>query len=216
MCSSDLRREEPADDLLTALIGGQDEDGAALSEFELVAMVLAIVLAGHETTAHLIGNGVAALLTHADQLELSGYAKRTGTDEDDDVPPRCAVDELMRWCGPVQGARLRYAAEDVEIGGRKLRKGSPVMPSLVAANFDPRRFPDPHRLDVVRQPDVREETHVGFGHGLHYCLGAALARQEAEIAFGALFARYPGLSPAVPLDGLERIRNPGEIGRAHV
>ncbi|GLZ11538.1 cytochrome P450 [Actinomadura sp. NBRC 104425] len=195
------RREEPADDLLTALIGVHDEDGAVLSEFELITMVLTIVLAGHETTAHLIGNGTVALLTHPDQLELLRSDPAA-------LLPR-AVHELMRWCGPVQGARFRYAAEDVEIGGRKLRKGSPVMASLVSANFDPRRFDDPHRLDITRQPDGRRETHLGFGHGLHYCLGAALARQEAEVAFGALFDRYPDLCLAVPPEDLERIPMPG-------
>jgi cytochrome P450 len=195
------RRDEPADDLLTALIGVHDEDGAVLSEFELVTMVLTIVLAGHETTAHLIGNGMVALLTHRDQLELL----RTDMAA---LLPR-AVHELMRWCGPVQGARLRYATEDVEIGGRKLRKGSPVMASLVSANFDPRRFTDPHRLDITRQPDGHRETHLGFGHGLHYCLGAALARQEAEVAFAALLDRYPDLSLAVPPENLDRIPMPG-------
>ncbi|MEV5705993.1 cytochrome P450 [Actinoallomurus sp. NPDC052274] len=195
------RRAEPADDLLTALIGVHDEDGAVLSEFELVTMVLTIVLAGHETTAHLIGNGMVALLTHRDQLDLL-RADTTG------LLPR-AVHELMRWCGPVQAARFRYAAEDVEIGGRWLRKGSPVMASLVSANFDPRRFADPHRLDVTRQPDGRHETHLGFGHGLHYCLGAALARQEAEVAFAGLLGRYPDLSLAVPPESLDRIPMPG-------
>ena len=195
------RREEPADDLLTALIGVHDEDGSALTEFELVTMVLTIVLAGHETTAHLIGNGTVALLTHRDQLDLL-------RGDPAGLLPR-AVHELMRWCGPVQGARFRYAAEDVEIGGKILRKGTPVMASLVAANYDPRRFDDPHRLDITRQPDGRGETHVGFGHGLHYCLGAALARQEAEVAFGALFGRFPDLSLAVPPEDLERIPTPG-------
>ncbi|MCO5996741.1 cytochrome P450 family protein [Actinoallomurus rhizosphaericola] len=195
------RRAEPADDLLTALIGVHDEDGGVLSEFELVTMVLTIVLAGHETTAHLIGNGMVALLTHRDQLDLLRADPAT-------LLPR-AVQELMRWCGPVQAARVRYATEDVEIGGRRLRKGSPVMASLVSANFDPRRFADPHRLDITRQPDGGHETHLGFGHGLHYCLGAALARQEAEVAFAGLLDRYPGLSLAVPPESLDRIPMPG-------
>jgi cytochrome P450 len=195
------RRDEPADDLLTALLRARDEDGAVLSEFELVTMVLTIVLAGHETTAHLIGNGTAALLTHRDQLDLLRADPAA-------LLPR-AVHELMRWCGPVQGARFRYATEDVEIGGRKLRKGSKVIANLVSANFDPRRFADPHRLDITRQPDGRSETHLGFGHGLHYCLGAALARQEAEVAFGALLDRYPDLSLAVPPEKLDRVPVPG-------
>ncbi|MEV5572381.1 cytochrome P450 [Spirillospora sp. NPDC052269] len=195
------RRAEPADDLLTALIRAHDEDGSALSGFELVTMVLALVLAGHQTTAHLIGNGIVALLDHPDQLE------RLRADPSGLMPG--AVHELMRWCGPVQATRFRFATEDVVIGGRILRKGSPVQASLVSANFDPRRFDDPHRFDITRQPDGRREAHVGFGHGIHYCLGAALARQEAEVAFTALLARYPELSLAVPRDEIARTRVPG-------
>lgn len=194
------RRAEPAADLVTALIRAHDEDGAGLSEFELVAMVLALVLAGHETTAHLIGNGVVALLTHPDQ--------RRRLAADPALAPG-AVHELLRWCGPVHATRVRYAAEDVEIGGRRLRKGSPVMASLVSANYDPRHVEDPHRLDLARQPDGRRETHLAFGHGLHYCLGAALARLEAEIAFLALLARYPGMALAVAPEELEYVPSPG-------
>lgn len=195
------RRTEPADDLLTALIHTYDQDEDALNAFELVTMVLSLVLAGHQTTAHLIGNGTAALLTHPDQLERLRA----------DMPalmPR-AVHELLRWCGPVQGTRFRYATEDIAIGGRKLRKGTPVMASLVSANYDPRRFTDPHRFDITRQPDARRETHLGFGHGLHYCLGAALARQEGEAALTTLLNRYPDLSLAVPPEDLNRVPRPG-------
>ncbi|MFC4911483.1 cytochrome P450 family protein [Actinomadura gamaensis] len=203
-CVEDLigrRRVEPADDLITALIRVHDEDGSVLSGFELVTLVLAIVLAGHQTTAHLIGNGVLALLDHPDQLALLR--------SDPSGRMAGAVHELMRWCGPVQATRFRYATEDVEIGGKILRKGSPVMASLVSANFDPRQFEDPHRFDITRQPDGRRESHVGFGHGLHYCLGAALARQEAEVAFTALLARFPEMSLAVPRDRLSRTSVPG-------
>ncbi|MDF5759131.1 cytochrome P450 [Spongiactinospora sp. TRM90649] len=189
------RREEPAEDLLTALIRVHDEDGDRLGTDELITMVLTLVLAGHETTAHLIGNGTVALLTHPDQL-----ARLRAEPE---LVPR-AVHELMRWCGPVQGARLRYATEAVEIGGVKIGRGEPVMAMLVAANYDPRRFGDPDRLDIAREPEGHRETHVGFGAGLHYCLGAALARQEGEVAFSALFRRYPGLALAVEPDALER------------
>jgi cytochrome P450 len=195
------RRADPADDLVTALIRAQDEDGSVLSGFELVTMVLSLVLAGHQTTANLIGNGLVALLDHPDQLE------RLRADPEGLMPG--AVHELMRWCGPVQSTRFRFATEDVVIGGRILRKGSPVMASLVSANFDPRRFEDPHRFDITRQPDGRREAHVGFGHGLHYCVGAALARQEAEVAFTALLERFPELSLAVPRDRIERSRMPG-------
>ncbi|GAA1272807.1 cytochrome P450 [Sphaerisporangium rubeum] len=194
------RRATPADDLLTGLIRTHDEDGDRLSDTEMVTMVLTIVLAGHETTAHLIGNGTAALLTHPDQLTLLR--------EDPSLLPR-AVHELMRWCGPVQGTRIRYATEDVELGGMTIAKGQPVMAMLVGANYDPSVFPDPERLDITREPDGRKETHVGFGHGLHYCLGAALARQEGEVALGALFRRFPGLSLAVDPSDLEHEPLPG-------
>ncbi|MFC7643841.1 cytochrome P450 [Streptosporangium lutulentum] len=89
---------------------------------------------------------------------------------------------------------MRYATEDVEVGGETVRRGEAVMPSLVAANYDPRMFGDPRRLDITRVPDGRRETHVAFSHGMHYCLGAALARQEGEVAFEALLRRFPGLS----------------------
>jgi cytochrome P450 len=104
---------------------------------------------------------------------------------------------------------MRYATEDAEIGGETVRRGEAVMPSLVAANYDPRMFGDPRRLDITRVPDGRRETHVGFSHGMHYCLGAALARQESEVAFEALLRRFPGLSLAVNGDDLERDLNPG-------
>jgi cytochrome P450 len=189
------RRAHPADDLLTGLIRQHDEDDDRLSDTELVTMVLTLVLAGHETTAHLIGNGTAALLTHPDQLALL---------RGDPALIPAAVQELMRWCGPVQGTQMRYAAEDVDFGGTLIPRGSPVMAMLVSANYDPARFADPDRLDLTREADSRRETHVGFGHGLHYCLGAALAKQEGEVAFTALLRRFPGLELAVAAEDLER------------
>ncbi|MFC4530040.1 cytochrome P450 family protein [Sphaerisporangium dianthi] len=194
------RRAAPTGDLLTGLIRTHDEDGDRLGDTEMVTLVLTLVLAGHETTAHLIGNGVAALLAHPGQLALLR--------EEPALMPR-AVHELMRWCGPVQGTRLRYAKEDVEIGGMPVRKGEAVMAVLVGANHDPRVFAEPGRLDITREPDGRRETHVGFGSGLHYCLGAALARQEAEVAFGGLLRRYPGLALAVAPEDLDRELMPG-------
>jgi cytochrome P450 len=179
------RRAEPADDLLTALVHAQDEDGDRLSDDELVTMVLTLVMAGHETTAHLIGNGTVALLTHPDQLDLLR--------RDPSLWPG-AVHELMRFCGPVQITRLRYAAEDLDLGGVRVRAGDAVQAVLVSANFDPREYTDPERLDVTRRPAGRGEGHVGFGHGIHYCLGAALARQEGEVALGGLFERFPDLA----------------------
>jgi cytochrome P450 len=179
------RRAAPADDLLTALIQAQEADGDQLSDDELVTMVFTLVMAGHETTAHLIGNGTVALLTHPDQLDLLR--------RDPSLWPG-AVHELMRFCGPVHITRLRYAAEDVDLDGVRIRAGDAVQAVLVSANFDPREYTDPERLDVTRRPAGRGEGHVGFGHGFHYCLGAALARQEGEVALRALFARFPNLA----------------------
>lgn len=189
------RRAAPADDLLTGLIKAHDDDGYRFTDTELITMVLTLVLAGHETTAHLIGNGTAALLTHPDQLAMLRARP--------ELMPR-AVHELMRWCGPVQGTRVRYAAEDVELGGMVVKRGEAVMAVLVSANYDPRRFESPDRLDLAREEDGRREVHVGFGHGLHYCLGAALARQEGEVAFAGLLARFPKLRLAVAPEELER------------
>ncbi|WP_250550175.1 cytochrome P450 family protein [Pseudonocardia sp. H11422] len=182
------RRAEPADDLLSGLIRTHDEDGDRLSDAEMVSLVLTLVLAGHETTAHLIANATVALLAHPDQLDLLR--------RDPGLWPG-AVNELMRWCGPVHLVRLRYAATDVELGGVRIRAGDGVQAVLVSANFDPREYADPDRLDVTRRPSSRGDGHVGFGHGAHYCLGAALARQEGEVALHALFERFPNLSPAI-------------------
>ncbi|GAA4585930.1 cytochrome P450 [Planotetraspora phitsanulokensis] len=194
------RRAEPSGDLLTGLIRAHDEDGDHLSDTEMITMVLTLVLAGHETTAHLIGNGVAALLTHPEQLALLR--------DEPGLMPR-AVHELMRWCGPVHATRMRYATEDLEIGGMPVRRGEAVMAMLVGANYDPREFDEPDRLDITREPDERRENHVGFGHGLHYCLGAALARQEGEVAIAALSRRFPDLALAVDPKDLQRQLLPG-------
>lgn len=197
------RRAALRDDLLSALIRVQDDDGGRLSDTEMVTLVLTLVLAGHETTAHLIGNGTVALLTHPDQRRL--------LDADPALLPR-AVHELMRWCGPIQATQPRYATEDAEVAGTEVRQGDMLMFSLVAANHDPRHYTDPERLDLTRQPAGRAEDHVGFGHGMHYCLGASLARQEAEVAFGKLLTRYPDVALALSpeeLEKRERMRRPG-------
>ncbi|WP_078624511.1 cytochrome P450 family protein [Streptomyces monomycini] len=199
----DERRTALRDDLLSGLVRAQDDDGGRLSDVEMVTLVLTLVLAGHETTAHLISNGTLALLTHPDQRRL--------LDEDPALLPR-AVHELMRWCGPIQATQLRYATEDTEVAGVQVRRGDALMFSLVAANHDPRHYDGPERLDLTRQPAGRAEDHVGFGHGMHYCLGASLARQEAEVAYGKLLARYPDLALALTpeqLEEQERLRQPG-------
>ncbi|MCX4587520.1 cytochrome P450 [Streptomyces sp. NBC_01481] len=194
------RRTALRGDLLSELIRAQDDDGGRLSDIEMVTMVLTLVLAGHETSAHLIGNSTAALLTHPDQLALLR--------NDPALLPR-AVHELMRWCGSVHVARLRYATEDLELAGKPIARGDAVQLVLVSANFDPRHYTDPDRLDITRQQDGQAENHVGFGHGIHYCLGATLARQEGEVALAQLLKRYPDLALAEGDPELDRARLPG-------
>ena len=207
------RRAEPTGDLITGMVAAQ-EDGAEvlspavahdsadrLTDTEIVTMILTLVLAGHETTAHLVSNGTLALLQHPDQLDRLR--------RDPSLWPG-AVDELMRFCGPVHVTRLRYATEDVELGGVTIHAGDAVQSVLVSSNFDPRVYEDPERLDVTRKPAGRGDGHVGFGHGAHYCLGAALARQEGEVALHALVDRFPALAldgPTewVPLPGSHRL-----------
>jgi cytochrome P450 len=194
------RRSALGDDLLSALIRTHHDDGNRLSDVELVSMVLTLVIAGHETTAHLIGNSTVALLTHPEQLERLRSNPA--------LLPN-AVQELVRWCGSVHVTRLRYATEDLEVADTSIRKGEAVLMFLVAANFDPRHYVEPEKLDVTRQPVGLGEDHVGFGHGIHYCLGATLARQECEIALDRLLQRYPALSLAVEPEQLERMQLPG-------
>ncbi|MFD0661083.1 cytochrome P450 [Thermocatellispora tengchongensis] len=195
------RRAAPAGRLLDALIEAREAGGDRLSETELITMVLSLVVAGHETTAHLIGNGTVALLTHPAQL--------AAVRADPGLLPDL-VHEVQRWCGPLLYGRLRYAREDLELGGERVAAGDAVMALIVGANRDPARYPDPDRFDVLRPREPgRGEEHVGFGHGPHYCLGAALARQEAEAGFGALLASYPDLALAVPEQELEWLPRPG-------
>ncbi|KUO08887.1 cytochrome P450 family protein [Streptomyces sp. DSM 15324] len=197
------RRADLGDDLLSGLIRGQDETDGSISDMEIVTFVVTLVLAGHETTAHLISNGTAALLSHPDELDyLRSHPEA--------VPG--AVHELMRWCGPVHTSRLRYAAEDLEVAGTRIPRGDAVLLVFVSANYDPRRYTDPERLHLRRHPSGQAENHLGFGHGIHYCLGASLARQEAEVAFAALFERYPDIRLArdpEELERRERLKLPG-------
>ncbi|WP_027661642.1 cytochrome P450 family protein [Salinispora mooreana] len=193
------RRAEAADDLLTDLVRVRDADGDRLSEREMITLVITLVTAGHDSTGLLLSNGLAALLTHPDQL-----AKLRA---DPSLGPQ-AFDELMRWCSAIVAARPRYATEDVELEDGLVRRGDAVIPVLVSANYDPEVFEDPHRLDITRVHEQRRFHHVGFGDGLHYCLGAALAKHEAAIAITALLERYPGLELAVPAQRLRRARLP--------
>ncbi|MEO3812294.1 cytochrome P450 [Sphaerisporangium sp. B11E5] len=176
------RRADPGDDLLSDLIRAHDDDDR-LSDTEMVTMVWLLVLAG-QTPHNLIGNAVAALLAHPEQLA----ALRA----DPGLMPR-AVEELMRWCGPVLLAIPRYAREDAELYGAEIREGDAITAAVAAANRDPRAFPDPDRLDVTRPAAA---PHLGFSHGPHFCLGAALARVQTETALTALLERHPRLALA--------------------
>ncbi|TCP57031.1 hypothetical protein EV191_101983 [Tamaricihabitans halophyticus] len=188
-----LRRAAPEDDLISVLVHAQEADGDRLSDKEMVALVFALIFAGHETTAHLISSGTAALLSHPDQLAL--------VKSDPDRIPR-AVHEMLRWCAVVTIASVVYAKEDVPLGDEVIRKGEAVMPALTGANFDPARFPEAERFDITRESSGPMETHVGFSHGPHYCLGAALARMEGDIAFRALLRKYPNVELGVPVADL--------------
>jgi cytochrome P450 len=179
------RRREPADDLTSALVAVED-GGDTLHESELSSMVALLIVAGHETTVSLIGNATLALLGHPEQREL--------LDRQPELLPQ-AVEELVRYDGPVERTLVRWAARDVELRGRTIGRGDPVVVVLGAADRDGERFEAPDTLDLGAERDVK---HVGFGRGSHYCLGAPLARLETEIALATLLRRLPGLRLAVP------------------
>lgn len=178
------RRREPGEDLVSALVAVED-GGDTLSEQELSSMVAILIVAGHETTVSLIGNATLALLTHPEQ--------RAEIERNPSLLPR-AVEELIRYDGPVERTLNRWAAEDVELRGQKIRRGESVIVVLGAADRDPERFAAPDTLDLTAERDSR---HLGFGRGSHFCLGAPLARLEGEIALGTLLRRLPGLRLAV-------------------
>jgi hypothetical protein len=180
------RREEPRADLLSLLVAAEEE-GDRLTLDELICNVVLLLAAGHGTTANLIGNGVLALMRDRTQWQdLCANPEIT----------QSAVQELLRFDSPVQMTE-RAAAEDVEVGGRLIRAGEKVRPIMGAANRDPEVFTDPDRLDLRRTAN----HHLAFGHGVHTCLGLALARAEAEVVFARLAARFPNLELA-PRDGL--------------
>ena len=177
------RRRKPGDDLLSAL-AAVDVDGDSITAREIVSLAQLLLVAGHETTVNLIGNGMLALLRAPDQLALLRRQPEL-------VGP--AVDEFLRFDGPVQ-INQRVAMEDLDLFGHKVRKGDEILLILGAANRDPAAFTEPHRLDVTR--DARK--HVAFGGGIHHCLGAALARMEGSIAFKALLDAFPTMELAAP------------------
>jgi cytochrome P450 PksS len=172
------KRAHPGDDLTTSLIQ-VEERGDALSEDELISMIFLLIVAGHVTTVNLIGNGTLALLEHPDQLRLLR--------QDPSLLP-AAIEELLRYTPPVTFT-TRWASEDVPLHGQVIHKGEMVFISLAGADMDPAQFPHPDTLDLTRE----EKQHLAFGKGIHYCLGAPLARLEGQIAIGTLLHRLPQL-----------------------
>jgi cytochrome P450 len=190
-----LRRDEPRDDLLTALVQAE-EQGDRLSEDELISMIFLLLLAGHETTVNLIGNGTLALLQHPEQLQkLRENPELIGS----------AVEELLRYGNPVEQPSPRFAKEDIHLEGHVIPRGATVMPLLASANRDDAVFENADTLDITRKPN----RHVAFGMGAHYCLGAPLARLEGTIALQHLVRRFPQMKLAVPE---EQLRWRGSIG----
>ena len=183
------KRASPGEDILSGLITAE-VDGDRLSEDELVAMVFLLTLAGYETTVYLITNAVLMLLLHPAQRELAVSGRE---------PLEGAIEETLRFHGSVWGTEANYALEDIELSGGVLPKGSMVFPLLGAANRDPRVFERPEVFDVARTPN----KHLGFSQGVHYCIGAPLARMETRIALEHLFARTPKLELAVAPEQLK-------------
>ncbi|WP_282693113.1 cytochrome P450 [Streptomyces sp. CC208A] len=186
-------RQDGADDLISGLIRASDH-GDHLTEAEAVAMCFVLLFAGFETTINLIGNGTYALLRNPEQrarLQASLAAGETGLLE-------TGVEELLRYDGPVELATWRYATTDLTIGGQAVPAGDPVLVVLAAADRDPARFGSPDTLDLAR----KDNQHLGYGHGIHYCLGAPLARLEGQTALATLLTRLPDLRLGVDPDEL--------------
>lgn len=182
------KREQNADDLLGKLIRTEAE-GDKLTEDELISMVFLLLVAGHETTTNLIGNGVLALLQHPDQLEKLKQNPEL---------IKSAVEEFLRYQGPLQVPTVRWASEDIEFGGQQIHRGDQVIILLSSANRDERAFEHADQLDITR----KENHHLAFGKGIHYCLGAPLARLEGQIAISTLLKRMPNLRLAVDVQDL--------------
>jgi cytochrome P450 len=199
------RRHTPADDLITQLILAE-EAGERLTENELIATCILLLNAGHEATVNVIGNGVRALLSHPEQWRLLTAAAS------DAALLRNAVEEMLRWDPPLHYFHRWALADDVEFGGHRFQQGDTVAVLLGAANRDPARFANPDVFDITRPAE--QNAHVSFGGGIHFCIGAPLARLELQIALERLTARAPGLRLGVPSDyrdaygfhGLQRLR----------
>jgi cytochrome P450 len=184
----DQRRTDPQDDLITALVQAE-EAGDRLTEEELHSMVALLLVTGHETTVNLIGNGALALLRHPDQLERLRVGQSTWPS---------AVEELLRFDGPVETSTSRWVRRDTEYGGCLMRQGDLMRAVITSANHDEKHFSQPDELELARI----DNRHLAFGLGAHYCLGAPLARLEGAIALEALFQRWPDLRLAVAYETL--------------
>jgi len=182
------KRTEPGDDLLSALIAARDAEDR-LSEDELFSMAFLIILAGYETSVDLIGNGLLALLRRPEQLA----AVRA-----DPATLAGVIEELLRFDGPVVTAIRRFPLADLDIGGVTVPAGDTVLLSLPSANRDPARFDRPDLLELARA----DNPHLAFGHGVHYCLGAPLARLEGQLAIGTVLRRFPALALGRPVEEL--------------
>ncbi|MFJ5676323.1 cytochrome P450 [Streptomyces sp. NPDC093097] len=187
------KRADLGDDLISGLIRASDH-GEHLTENEAAAMCFVLLFAGFETTVNLIGNGIYALLRNPAQRELLQKSLAAG---DTDLLTN-GIEELLRYDGPVELATWRYATEELTLGGARIAEGDPVLVVLAAADRDPARFTEPDVLDLTR----RDNPHLGYGHGIHYCLGAPLARLEGQTALATLLTRLPDLQLAAEPDEL--------------
>lgn len=183
------KRMNPSDDLISQLIAIEAE-GDRLDESELISMITLLIFAGHETTSNLIATGSMMLFENPKQLELLKKDLRL-------IPS--AIEELLRYNGPSTAVGPRFAKEDVEISGNKIKKGDMVLVMVKAANRDEKIFTDSEDLDITRKIN----QHLAFGHGMHMCLGSPLARLEGEIAFNSLLRRMPNLSLKIPKEKVE-------------
>ncbi len=184
----ETKRQQPGDDLISRLIVAE-ADGDKLNQTELLAMIFLLLVAGHETTVNLLGNSTLALLQNPEQRQLL---------QENPALIKNAVEEFLRFHSPVAFGTNRWAGEDLEFGGKQMRRGDAVLVGLAASNHDSQEFAQPDQLDITR----KENRHLAFGMGIHYCLGAPLARLEGQIAISTLLQRLPNLRLAVPAEEL--------------
>jgi cytochrome P450 len=184
----ELRRRTPEDDLVSALVKGE-ESSDQMDGDELLAMIFLLLIAGHETTVNLISNGTLSLMENPEQMDRL---------RNEPSLIKSAIEELLRFNGPLETATERYARKDVEIHGVLIPKGGLTYAVLASANRDEKEFENPDHLDFAREPN----RHLAFGYGIHYCLGAPLARMEAQIAIGTLLRQLPRLRLAMPAGSL--------------